>query len=141
MLDAIPRAAFTALASSTLLKRLASRYGMRRPDSFARRFIAGESVYEAVAAARSLESDGFTVTLDLLGESVGSTEAAADATETYIAITEDIARAGISRNLSVKLTQLGLDVDEATAIDNLRRLLDAAGAHEFFVRIDMEGSA
>jgi proline dehydrogenase len=141
MLDAIPRAAFTALASSTLLKRLASRYGMRRPDSFARRFIAGESVYEAIAAARSLESDGFTVTLDLLGESVSSTEAAADATETYIAITEDIARAGISRNLSVKLTQLGLDVDEATAIDNLRRLLDAAGAHDFFVRIDMEGSA
>ena len=141
MLDAIPRAVFTALAGSALVKRLASRYGMRHPDSFARRFIAGESVYEAIGAARALESDGFVVTLDLLGESVSSTEAAADATETYIAITEDIARAGISRNLSVKLTQLGLDVDQATAIDNLRRLLDAAGSHDFFVRIDMEGSA
>jgi len=140
MLDAIPRAAFTALAGSALLKRLASRYGMRHPDSFARRFIAGESVYEAIGAARALESDGFVVTLDLLGESVSSTEAAADATETYIAITEDIARAGITRNLSVKLTQLGLDVDEATAVDNLRRLLDAAGSHDFFVRVDMEDS-
>ena len=141
MLDAVPRAVFTALASSVLLKRLASRYGLRRPDSFARRFIAGESVHEAVAVARALEADGFAVTLDLLGESVESVEAARDATDTYIAIVEDVARAGISRNLSVKLTQLGLAVDSATAIDNLRRLLEAAGAHEFFVRIDMEGSA
>ena len=141
MLDALPRAAFTALASSSLLKRLASRYGMRHPDSFARRFIAGESVYEAIAAARVLEADGYLVTLDLLGESVSSTETAADATETYIAIIQDIGRADIGRNLSVKLTQLGLEVDVATAIDNLRRLLDAAGALGFFVRIDMEGSA
>jgi proline dehydrogenase len=114
---------------------------MRHPDSFARRFIAGESVYEAIAAARILEADGYLVTLDLLGESVSSTEAAADATETYIAIVQDVDRAGISRNLSVKLTQIGLDVDVATAIDNLRRLLDAAGPLGFFVRIDMEGSA
>jgi len=141
MLDAIPRAVLTALAASGLLKRLASRYGLRRPDSFARRFIAGETVHEAIAAARRLEAAGFAVTLDLLGESVSSVEDAAHATETYIAVVEDIAQAGISRNLSVKLTQLGLDVDLATAIDNLRRLLDAAGAHEFFVRVDMEGSA
>ena len=141
MLDAVPRAVFTGLASSVLLKRLASRYGLRHADSFARRFIAGESVQEAITAARHLEADGFTVTLDLLGESVDSAETALAATDTYIAIVDDIARAGISRNLSVKLTQLGLAVDLATAIDNLRRLLDAASAHDFFVRIDMEGSA
>jgi len=140
MLEGLSRFAFSTLANSQLLKRAASRYGMRRADSFARRFIAGETVYEAIAAARALEADGYTVTLDLLGESVSSVEAAIDATETYIAILEDIARAGISRNLSVKLTQLGLDVDPATAVDNLRRLLDAAGTHEFFVRVDMEGS-
>ncbi|HUF46629.1 MAG TPA: proline dehydrogenase family protein, partial [Vicinamibacterales bacterium] len=141
MVDAVSRAAFTALGSSALLKRVASRYGMRQPGSFARRFVAGESVSEAIAAARALESEGYVVTLDLLGESVASTEAAAAATAAYVAIMADIARAGITRNLSVKLTQLGLDVDTATAIDNLRRVLDAAGAAEFVVRIDMEGSA
>ena len=48
MLDALPRTAFSALASSSVLKRLASRYGMRRTDSFARRFIAGETTEEAI---------------------------------------------------------------------------------------------
>ncbi len=141
MLDAVPRALFTGLANSASLKRLASRYGLRHPGSFAHRFIAGETVHEAIRAANALESDGFTVTLDLLGEGVTSLEAAAEATRAYVGTLDDIARSGISRNLSVKLTQLGLDVDQATAIDNLRRLLDAAQAQEFFIRVDMEGSA
>lgn len=141
MLDAVPRALFTGLANSAFLKRLASRYGLRHPDSFAHRFIAGETVHEAIRAANALEADGFTVTLDLLGEGVTSIEAAAEATGAYVGTLDHIARSGISRNLSVKLTQLGLDVDQATAIDNLRRLLEAAQAQEFFIRVDMEGSA
>jgi proline dehydrogenase len=129
------------LASSAGLKRLASRYGMRRPNSFARRFIAGETIEEAVAAARAIEQSGLTVTLDHLGESVASIEGADEATRSYLDVVARIAEAGISRNISIKLTQLGLDVDRATSVDNLRRILDAAGKAGFFVRIDMESSA
>ena len=62
------------------------------------------------------------------------------ATRAYLALFNEIAAAGIGRNVSVKLTQLGLTVDRATCVDNLRRILDGAAAHELFVRIDMEDS-
>jgi len=140
MLDALPKAAFSALASSNSLKRLASRYGMRKPGSFARRFIAGETVGEAIEAARQIEAQGLQITLDQLGESVASTEEATRATRAYAEIISEIERAGVGRNISIKLTQLGLNVDRATCIDNLRRILDAATPGGFFVRIDMENS-
>jgi proline dehydrogenase len=140
MLDALPKAAFALLASSGFLKRLASRYGMRRPGSFARRFIAGETVEEAIAAARVLEQQGLQVTLDLLGEGVTTTEDAAAATRAYAAMLAAIEQAAIGRNVSLKLTQLGLGIDRATCIDNLRRILDVASPGGFFVRIDMENS-
>lgn len=140
MLDALPKAAFSVLASSHSLKRLASRYGMRRPGSFARRFIAGETIAEAIEAARQIERQGLLVTLDQLGESVSSADEAARATRIYIEMIGEIARAGVGRNVSLKLTQLGLDVDRATCVDNLRRILDAATPGQFFVRIDMENS-
>lgn len=140
MLDALSKAFFSILAGSHTLKHAASRYGMRRPDSFARRFVAGEQVADAIAAAQVLEQNGLAVTLDLLGESVSSTEAAGDATRAYLSTIQDIERGGISRNISLKLTQLGLGVDRATSVDNLRRVLDAAGKQGFFVRIDMENS-
>jgi proline dehydrogenase len=140
MLDALPKAAFAVLASSRLLKRLASRYGMRRPGSFARRFIAGETAAEAIVAARELERQGLMVTLDLLGEGVASTEDAAAATRAYADVIAEVERAGVGRNLSIKLTQLGLNVDRATCVDNLRRILDVAAPGGFFVRIDMENS-
>ncbi len=140
MFAALPKAAFTMLAGSDTLKALASRYGMRRPGSFARRFIAGEEVEEAIAAAHEVERQGLMVTLDLLGESVASRADAMTATLGYIGVMEAIERAGVGRNISLKLTQLGLDVDQATCIDNLRRILDVAAKSEFFVRIDMENS-
>jgi proline dehydrogenase len=62
------------------------------------------------------------------------------ATRVYISILQQIAAAGVGRNISLKLTQLGLTVDRATCVDNLRRILDAAQPHDFFVRIDMEDS-
>lgn len=141
MLDAVPRSAFALLAGSAAARRLASRYGMRRPTSFARRFIAGETVPEAIAVARSIERQGLLVTLDALGENAVATTAAADATRTYVSIIGELERAGVARNISLKLTQLGLAVDRATSIDNLRRVLDVANTAGFFVRIDMESSA
>ncbi len=140
MLDAIPKALFHLLASSGTVKGLASRYGLRRPDSFARRFIAGETSAEAIAAAGALETRQFLVSLDLLGESVATMAEADAATRAYLAVMDEAATAGIGRNVSLKLTQLGLDVDRATAVDNLRRILDVAQKQDFFVRIDMESS-
>lgn len=141
MLSALSKATFSTLAGSTVLRKLASRYGMRRPDSFARRFVAGETIDEAIACARQIEREGMTVTLDHLGEHVVTHAAASAATHDYMSIVDAAWKAGISRNLSVKLTQLGLNIDRATTVDNIRRVLDVAAKADFFVRIDMEGSA
>jgi proline dehydrogenase len=136
-----PKALFYALSRSSTLKRLASRYGMAREESFARRFIAGETIEEAIACARSLQARGLLLTLDYLGESVRTLDEATAATREYMRLLERIVESGIERNVSLKLTQLGVDVDRATCVDNLRRILEPAQKHGFFVRIDMEDSA
>ena len=141
MLGRASKTFFHLVARSGTLKKLASRYGMRRPSSFGRRFIAGETVAEAIAAARAVEARGMKITLDLLGESVSNLDEADAATRAYLAVIDAIIRSGIERNLSVKLTQLGLDVDKASTVDNLRKILEIAGPAGFFVRIDMEDSA
>ena len=140
MIAHVSRAFFEALAASQGLKHLASRYGMRQGGSFARRFIAGETVEEAIAAARRLEAAGLLQTLDMLGESVATAAEADAATRAYISVMDRIVDAGVGRNISLKLTQLGLSVDRATCVDNLRRILDSAAARDFFVRVDMENS-
>jgi proline dehydrogenase len=140
MLDRASKGFFHLLAQSRVLKKLASRYGMRQPASFARRFIAGETVEEAIEAARGVEERGLTQTLDLLGESVSNLSEADAATREYVGVVDAIIAAGIGRNVSLKLTQLGLDVDKASAVDNLRKILERAEPAGFFVRIDMENS-
>jgi proline dehydrogenase len=140
MLQTASKAFFHALAGSTTLKSLASRYGMRPHGGFARRFIAGESIDEAIVTARTIQAGGLTTTLDYLGESVSSIAEADAATRAYLGVLERIAAAGVERNISLKLTQLGLTIDRATCVDNLRRILDAGAAQQFFVRIDMENS-
>jgi proline dehydrogenase len=134
------KALFFALSRSAVLKRLASRFGMASPESFARRFIAGETVEEAIEAARVLQARGLLLTLDYLGESVRTAEEAAAATREYVRLIDVLVASGIERNVSLKLTQLGVGVDRATCVDNLRRILDPAQSHGFFVRIDMENS-
>ena len=130
---------FYALSRNATLKRLASTHGMR-PGGFARRFIAGETVEEAIDAARQIQSQGFHLTLDYLGEAVRTLEEADAATREYVRLLDVIVASGIERNVSLKLTQLGVGVDRATCVDNLRRILEPAGKHGFFVRIDMENS-
>jgi proline dehydrogenase len=134
------KALFYALSRSGALQRLASKYGMASADSFARRFIAGETIDEAIQASRVLQARGLLITLDYLGESVRTIEEAAAATREYLRLIDVIVASGIERNISLKLTQLGVDVDRATCVDNLRRILDPAQRHGFFVRIDMENS-
>lgn len=140
MLDSAAKIFFYLIAHSQTLKKLASRYGMRKPSSFARRFIAGESAEEAIGAARGVAALGMTTTLDLLGESVTSLDKADAATRDYLAVIDAIIASGVERNISLKLTQLGLDVDKAIAIDNFRKILERAEPEGFFVRIDMENS-
>ena len=139
MLDVTSKALFHGLAQVSTLQRFASKYGMRR-GGFARRFIAGETVAEAIDAVADLPGKGLGLTLDYLGESVSSAVAAAAAATDYVGIIDQIVASGIERNISLKLTQLGLDVDRATAVDNMRRILEPADAAGFFVRIDMENS-
>jgi proline dehydrogenase len=139
MLQTVSKGFFHLLAGSQTLKKIASRYGMRH-DGFARRFIAGEAVEEAMTAARAIQASGLAITLDHLGESVRTISEAGSATREYIALMDQIATAGIDRNISLKLTQLGLTIDRATCVDNLRRILDAAASRDFFVRVDMEDS-
>jgi proline dehydrogenase len=140
MLDATSKAFFHGLAQIATLQRMASKYGMAPGGGFARRFIAGETVDEAVAAVQPLRQHGLLLTLDYLGESVSSAAAASAAAADYVKIIDAIVASGIERNISLKLTQLGLDVDRATAVDNMRRILEPADANGFFVRIDMENS-
>jgi proline dehydrogenase len=134
------KAVFYALSRSATLKRLASKYGMRSHDSFARRFIAGETVEEAIETSRRIQADGLHLTLDYLGESVRTLKEADAATREYVRLLDVIVASGIERNISLKLTQLGAGVDRATCVDNMRRILEPAGRHGFFVRIDMENS-
>ena len=138
MIEPLSRALFHALAASAAVKRLASRYGMRE-GRFARRFIAGERVGDALAAARALGERGIGCTLNHLGEAVTAAPAARAAADAYARVVQDADGAGLACQISVKLTQLGLGVDPAACEANLRRVLDAAG-DGCFVRIDMEQS-
>ena len=140
MLDVASKVFFQTLSDRRTLKKLASRYGMSGSRAFARRFIAGESVEDAIAAIRTIEAQGLHHTLDYLGESVTSLDAAEEATRQYLRLIEQVHRAGVERNLSLKLTQLGLDVDRAICVDNLRKILAAGARCGLFVRIDMESS-
>jgi proline dehydrogenase len=106
----------------------------------AARFIAGESLDDATRVARRLNAEGFDVTLDYLGESVHEAAAAEEATRVYLQILERIASEKLRSHISIKLTQLGLDIDEAQALRNLQALWQRAAALDTFVRVDMENS-
>ena len=140
MLDAISKSFFHALARSRSIERMASRVGMATPTGFARRFIAGETADEAIAQAGQIQASGLRLTLDQLGESVTTLGAAEEATDVYLTLIEKIRAAGIDRNISLKPTQLGLDIDAEVCVDNVTRILTLAREHDFFVRIDMENT-
>ncbi|NOT08147.1 MAG: proline dehydrogenase [Gemmatimonadales bacterium] len=107
----------------------------------ASRFVAGETADEAVAAAAALQGNGITASLDVLGESVAQAAEAEAACAEYLALIDRMAAAGVEVNVSVKLTQMGQDIDEALCERNMRRILDRARAIGGFVRLDMESSA
>jgi proline dehydrogenase len=104
------------------------------------RFVAGVELNEALGNVQKLNSAGLTATLDYLGESVHTAAEAGAAAAQYIALLHGIERIGAQCNASLKLTQMGLDVDRALCVRNVERILAQAAAFNNFVRIDMEGS-
>jgi len=133
------RAGLLWLSEQPQVFRFVRRNGLAK--RFASRFVAGETVESAVAALKDLNGARLSASLDLLGESVLHAEEAVHARDTYLETLDRIRAAGADANVSVKLTQMGLDIDEALCIANLRAIIAKAKAHGSFVRIDMEQSA
>lgn len=107
----------------------------------AARFIAGESLEDAVRAVRALNAEGFDATLDCLGESVHDAATAAEACRVYLGVLDRLAAEQLRSHVSVKLTQLGLAMDEQLALKNMVALSERARQLGNFIRIDMESSA
>lgn len=114
--------------------------GNRVARRLASRFVAGETVEAAVAALEPLKAAGITATLDLLGEAVRSPAEARAARDGYLATLDRVRELGGHSHLSLKLTQMGLDLDESLCVENVRTIAARARAAGSFVRIDMEGS-
>src|SRR5882762_8143273 len=132
------RAGLLWLSEQSRVFRFIRGNGLAR--RFAARFVAGETVDSGVAALKSLNAAGLTASLDLLGESVHSAAEAQAARDTYLETLDRIRAAGADANVSVKLSQMGLDIDEALCGDNMRAIIARAKAHGSFARIDMEQS-
>ncbi|HLY60081.1 MAG TPA: proline dehydrogenase family protein [Terriglobia bacterium] len=133
------RSSLLYLSERENLKRLLTKSSMGR--RMAARFIAGENLEDAVRAVRQLNSEGFEVTLDFLGESVHAAAEAENACRVYLGILDRQETEGLRSHISIKPTQLGLALDEALAGRLLGTLAGRAALHHNFVRMDMEGSA
>jgi proline dehydrogenase len=133
------RALLLRLSESQRLAQWVMRNAASR--RMAQRFVAGKSLEEAVAAARVLNRAGRMVSLDYLGESVASEAEARRAAETYRSIFDRIAAEKLDANVSLKLTQLGLDMNASLCEELLEGIVALAERYGNFVRIDMEGSA
>ena len=110
-------------------------------DSSRRRFVAGETADDAIAAVAELNKKGITASLDLLGESVHNEADARAAGKAYIELLERIAKRGVDANVSLKLTQMGFDLSEDLCVAIVQEILEVARANGSFIRLDMESSA
>lgn len=137
-MELIIRNMFQSLGKSRTANRLAKRYGLRFG---AARFVAGETIGQSIEAVRGLNLDGRVATLDHLGEFVFSEDEALESAEMCIQTLDAIASSGVTSNLSLKMTSLGLDISRELCMNNMIRILDCARQHGNFVRIDMEDYA
>jgi proline dehydrogenase len=108
---------------------------------FAGRYIAGETIEQAVECVRRINDEGARATMDVLGEDVTTQEDAIRARDQCLEVLDAIAREKLDSNLSIKLTSLGLKLDREFCAANVRALLEAARSRQNFVRIDMEDSS
>lgn len=133
------RALLLRLSESKRLAPLMMHNGASR--RVARRFVAGETLDDAVEAAREVNRRLQLASLDLLGENVSDEAGARRAAEGYLAVFDRIAQERLDANVSLKLTQLGLDLSEDLCLELLEKIVAHATSQGNFVRIDMEGSA
>lgn len=137
-METILKNLFLALSKNQSINRLAKKWGLRYG---AHRFVAGETIDEAIQKVRVLNSQGLLCTLDHLGEFVFTEQEANEAAEYCIRTLEAIAVSGVNCNLSLKMTQLGLDISRDLCMNNMMKILNIAAKHKNFVRIDMEDYA
>jgi proline dehydrogenase len=107
---------------------------------FSRPYIAGSTMTEAVAVVRRLNAQGMMASLDVLGENITSPAQADAAAQSYLRVLEEISKAGVDSNVSIKLTQLGLKIDPEGCFERIHRVVARAQELGNFVRIDMEDS-
>jgi proline dehydrogenase len=134
-MEQIMRSFFQTLASNPAANRWAKRYGLRLG---AQRFVAGETIDSAIATIRELNRAGMKVTLDHLGEFVRDEAEAREAADYCVRTLEAIHNSGVDSTLSLKMTQMGLDIRRELCMDNMRRILDTARRYGILVTIDME---
>lgn len=134
----VTRSALIYLSRQEGLKDFAARF---RPfKKLTTRFVAGETIDEAVAAIRELNADGCSASFDHLNESVANPSEAEAEVKEYLRILTRIDEAGINSNVSIKLSQFGLELDTELAYNNARVVVADAARRGNFVRVDMEGS-
>jgi proline dehydrogenase len=134
----VTRNALLFLSRQEGLKDFATRFApFKRMTT---RFVAGEDIEEAIAAIRVINARGATASFDHLNESVENRAETEEEVREYLRILERIDQTGIRSNVSIKLTQFGLEIDPELAYTNAREIVDDAARRGNFVRVDMEGS-
>lgn len=132
------RSFFIALSESKSIRAIAEKSSIGQKLS--KRFVAGMTVEDLITATEAMNRIGVHVTVDNLGENVSNREEALESKRLYHQLFDEIERLKLDANVSVKLTHMGLDVDEQLARDNVSELLDHAIRINSFIRVDMEGS-
>lgn len=135
----ITRNIFLAMSKNTWIRRAVVGFPLSRIVS--RRFVAGETLDEAIGVIRKLNGQNLNVTLDVLGESVSNESEARAAKDEYLRALTAIASNGVKSNVSVKLTQMGLSLNTDLCLDNMRQIVQKAKEIGAFTRIDMEDSS
>ena len=132
------RALLISLSESRSLRAIAEKSAIGRRIST--RFVAGTQVEDVLRATKAINQAGATVSIDNLGENVTNVEEARESAGLYHQLLDDIARLGLKANISLKLTHMGLDIDEKLARELVAGLVAKAASLKSFVRVDMEGS-
>lgn len=129
---------FITLSNNELLNKSAQRWGLRFGVE---KFVAGTNIESALQSVKALNEKGISCTVDHLGEFVTDAKVSLTAKNNIIQLLEQIHEQNLQCHISVKLTQLGLDIDEEFCLENMREILQIANEYDIFVNIDMEDYA
>jgi proline dehydrogenase len=129
---------FIALSQNQILNSAAKKYGLRMG---AQSVVAGTNISEVIQSIKELNSKGISCTVDNLGEFVFKEEEATEAKGKILNVVEAIHESKVDAHISLKPTQLGLDIDYSVALNNVKEVVDKANGYNMFVNIDMEDSS